>query len=79
MTKQGSIKQVGIVEEALPDAKFRVKTADGLSVLTSLSGKMRKNYIKIMVGDEVDIEVSPYDLFRGRITYRHRKTQKTND
>lgn len=78
MTKQGSIKQTGIVEEALPDSKFRVKSADGLSVLVSLSGKMRKNYIKIMVGDEVDMEVSPYDLFRGRITYRHRKPPRIN-
>lgn len=73
MAKQGSIKQVGTVEEALPDAKFRVRSEDGLNVLVSLSGKMRKNYIKIMIGDVVDIEVSSYDLYRGRIVYRHRK------
>lgn len=71
MSKQESIKQVGTVEEALPDAKFRVKSVNGLSILVSLSGKMRKNYIKILLGDVVDVEVSPYDLHRGRIVFRH--------
>lgn len=76
MTKQESIQLIGTVEEALPDAKFRVRSQDGLEVLVALSGKMRKNYIKIMIGDVVDIEVSPYGLDRGRIIYRHRKSQK---
>lgn len=76
MTKQVSIQQKGVVEESLPNAQFRVRTSEGLLVLAVLSGKMRKNFIKILLGDEVDIEVSPYDLFRGRIIYRYRKGEK---
>jgi translation initiation factor IF-1 len=61
------------VEEALPATQFRVKLDNGHSVLAYLSGKMRKNYIRILRGDRVRVELSPYDLTRGRITYRHRK------
>lgn len=64
------IKVEGIVEEALPGASFRVKTADGKEVLAHLSGKMRMFYIKILPGDRVIMEMTPYDDKRGRITRR---------
>ena len=62
----------GKVEEALPNAMFRVKCDNALSVLATISGRIRKNYVRILPGDRVTIEVSPYDPSRGRITYRHR-------
>ena len=64
------IKVEGIVEEALPGASFRVKIADGKEVLAHLSGKMRMYYIKILPGDRVTMEMTPYDDRRGRITRR---------
>ncbi len=64
------IKVEGIVEEALPGASFRVKIADGKEVLAHLSGKMRMYYIKILPGDRVTMEMTPYDDKRGRITRR---------
>lgn len=64
------IKVEGVVEEALPGASFRVKTADGKEVLAHLSGKMRMFYIKILPGDRVIMEMTPYDDKRGRITRR---------
>ena len=64
------IKVEGIVEEALPGASFRVKMADGKEVLAHLSGKMRMYYIKILPGDRVTMEMTPYDDKRGRITRR---------
>jgi len=64
------IKVNGVVEEALPGASFRVKTADGKEVLAHLSGKMRMNYIKILPGDRVIMEMTPYDDRRGRIVRR---------
>ena len=70
MAKQPSIKLDGIIQEALPNATFQVKLENGHVVLAHISGKMRMNYIKILPGDKVSIEVSPYDLSRGRITYR---------
>jgi len=62
----------GVVVEKLPNATFRVKIddTDGHLVLAHVSGKMRKNYIKMVIGDKVKVEVTPYDLYRGRITYR---------
>jgi translation initiation factor IF-1 len=62
----------GVVIEALPNATFRVQIAEGHQILAHLSGKMRKNFIKVLPGDKVTVELSPYDLTKGRITYRHR-------
>jgi translation initiation factor IF-1 len=62
----------GIVEEALPNAMFRVKCDNGMQVLATISGRMRKHYIKILPGDRVTVEVSPYDPTRGRVTYRQK-------
>lgn len=70
MAKQPSIKLDGIIQEALPNATFQVKLENGHIVLAHISGKMRMNYIKILPGDKVSIEVSPYDLSKGRIIYR---------
>lgn len=72
--KEGMIKAQGVVIEALPNTTFRVELDNGMEVLAYLSGKMRKYYIKVLLGDRVDVELSPYDLTRGRITYRHRAT-----
>jgi translation initiation factor IF-1 len=60
----------GTIEEALPNAMFRVSLQNGHKVLAHISGKMRKHFIKILPGDNVKVELSPYDLTRGRITYR---------
>ena len=62
----------GVVQEALPNAMFRVKCDNGLVVLATISGRMRQFYIRILPGDRVTVEVSPYDPSRGRITYRHK-------
>ena len=71
--KEGVIEVDGIVNESLPNAMFRVELENGHKVLAHVSGKMRKNFIKILPGDAVKVELSPYDLTRGRITYRKRK------
>ncbi|GAB4505678.1 MAG: translation initiation factor IF-1 [Anaerolineales bacterium] len=74
MAKDDSkIKVEGTVIEALPGTQFRVRLDNGHEVLAYLSGKMRKYYIRILLGDRVAVEMSPYDLTRGRITFRHRK------
>jgi len=70
MPKEDAIEVDGVVEEALPNAMFRVKLENGHGVLAHISGKMRKFYIRILPGDRVKCELSPYDLTRGRITYR---------
>jgi translation initiation factor IF-1 len=73
MTKQDEeIEMEGEITEALPSTMFRVQLEGGPSVLATISGKMRKHYIRILPGDKVKVELSPYDLTRGRITYRHR-------
>ena len=64
------IEMQGAVTEVLPDTNFRVKLENGHEVLAYISGRMRKNYIRILEGDKVTVELSPYDLRRGRITYR---------
>ena len=69
-TKKEAIEVEGTVVESLPNAMFRVKLANGHKVLAHISGRMRVHYIKILLGDRVLIELSPYDLTRGRITYR---------
>ncbi len=70
MVHQGAIETTGQVIEALPNTLFRVKLSDGRVILCHLSGKMRINYIKIMPGDNVKVETTPYDNTRGRITFR---------
>jgi len=70
MTKKETIEVEGVVAESLPNAMFRVELANGHKVLAHISGKMRVNYIRILPGDRVLIELSPYDLTRGRVTYR---------
>ena len=70
MAKEDAIEMEGTVEEALPNAMFRVKLDNGHVVLAHISGRMRKFFIRILPGDKVTVELSPYDLTRGRITYR---------
>ena len=70
MAKQAAIEQDGTIVEALSNAMFRVELENGHEVLAHISGKMRKFYIRILPGDRVKVELSPYDLTRGRITYR---------
>jgi translation initiation factor IF-1 len=70
MAKKESIEVEGTVLEALPNANFRVELANGHKVLAHISGKMRVHYIRILPGDRVLVELSPYDLSRGRVTYR---------
>ena len=70
MSKEDVIQMQGEIQETLPNATFRVKLENGHVVLGHISGKMRMNYIKILPGDKVTVELSPYDLSRGRITYR---------
>lgn len=70
MAHQGSIEMDGIVRESLPNTLFRVELDNGQIVLCHLSGKMRMNYIKILPGDKVKVEMTPYDKAKGRIVYR---------
>ncbi|MGC9521312.1 MAG: translation initiation factor IF-1 [Anaerolineae bacterium] len=77
MTKQEKIEVMGTVTEALKGTKFRVALDNGHEVIGYLSGKMRRYYIRILLGDRVKVELSPYDLNRGRIVYRYkRKTRQ---
>ena len=70
--KEGALELEGTVVEALPNAMFRVELANGHRVLAAISGKMRQHYIRILPQDRVVVELSPYDLTRGRIVYRHK-------
>ena len=70
MSKEDSIEMQGTILETLPNTMFRVELENGHKVLATISGKIRKNYIRILPGDRVQVEMSPYDLTRGRITYR---------
>ena len=72
MTKEGSIEFEGIVKELLPNAMFKVKLDNGHEVLAHTSGKMRKNRIRGLAGYKVTVEMTPYDLTKGRITFRHK-------
>jgi len=72
MAKQSSIDQDGIIMEALSNAMFRVELENGHQVIAHISGKMRMNYIKILPGDKVKMEMSPYDLTKARIVYRYK-------
>ncbi len=72
MAKEKLIKVDGIIKENLPNASFRVVLENGHEVLAHVSGKMRMHFIKILPGDKVSLELSPYDLTKGRITYRYK-------
>lgn len=72
MAKQASIEQDGKIVEALSNAMFRVELENGHQLVAHISGKMRMNYIKILPGDKVKLEMSPYDLTKGRIVYRYK-------
>jgi len=72
MSKEESIEVEGTVLEPLPNAMFRVELDNGHKILAHVSGKMRMHFIRILVGDKVNVQLSPYDLTRGRITYRHK-------
>ena len=72
LSKQDLIEMEGTVTESLPNAMFRVDLDNGFNVLAHISGKIRRNYIKILPGDRVKVELTPYDLTKGRITYRLR-------
>jgi translation initiation factor IF-1 len=73
MAKEDSIEVQGTVLETLPNAMFRVEMENGHKILAHISGKMRMHFIKILPGDKVTVELTPYDLTRGRITYRFKK------
>ncbi|MBN8568176.1 MAG: translation initiation factor IF-1 [Ignavibacteria bacterium] len=72
MSKQDAIKVDGVITEILPNTAFKVKLENGHEILAHISGKMRMNYIRILQGDKVTVELSPYDLTKGRITYRYK-------
>ncbi len=72
MSKSGVIEVEGVIIDALPNTTFRVQLENGHEILAHSSGKMRMNYIRILPGDKVKVELSPYDLTRGRITYRYK-------
>ena len=72
MAKQEGVKVDGVVIESLPNATFKVKLANGLEVIAHVSGKMRMHFIKILPGDKVQVELSPYDVTKGRIIYRYK-------
>ena len=72
MAKQANIEQDGTITEALSNAMFRVELENGHEIIAHISGKMRMNYIKILPGDKVKVELSPYDLTKWRITYRYK-------
>ena len=72
MGKQDVIEIEGVVEDTLPNAMFKVELKNGHEILAHVSGKIRMHYIRILPGDRVTVEISPYDLTRGRITFRHK-------
>jgi translation initiation factor IF-1 len=72
VAKQEAIQLEGVINEVLPNATFRVELENDHEILAHLSGKMRKHYIRVLEGDRVTVEVSPYDLTRGRVTYRYK-------
>ena len=72
MPKQSAIEQEGVIIETLPNAMFKVELENGHVIIAHISGKMRMNYIKILPGDKVRVEMSPYDLTKGRISFRYK-------
>ena len=71
MAKEEQIEMDGVVVDTLPNTMFRVELENGHTVTAHISGQMRKNYIRILTGDEVKVEITPYDLSKGRITFRN--------
>ncbi len=74
MAKEDTIEMEGMVDEVLPDTRFRVTLDNGHSIVAYMSGKMRKHRIRILAGDKVSLEMTPYDLTKGRINFRHKDT-----
>lgn len=72
MAKEELIEMSGVVDETLPDSRFRVTLENGHKIIAYASGRMQKNFIRILAGDKVSLELSPYDLSKGRITFRHK-------
>ena len=72
MPKQSAIEQEGVIVETLPNAMFKVELENGHVIIAHISGKMRMNYIKILPGDRVKVDMSPYDLTKGRISFRYK-------
>jgi translation initiation factor IF-1 len=70
MTKEDHIEMAGVVVDTLPNTMFRVKLENGHTIIAHISGRMRKNYIRILTGDKVKVELTPYDLTKGRIIFR---------
>jgi translation initiation factor IF-1 len=75
LSKEDVIEVEGIVKEALPNAQFKVELQNGHIILAHISGKLRMNFIRILPGDKVTVQISPYDLTRGRITWRSKSTK----
>lgn len=75
MSKEDVIEMMGQVTEVLPDSRFRVDLENGHKLIAYTAGKMRQHHIRILAGDKVSIEISPYDLSKGRITFRHLETR----
>jgi translation initiation factor IF-1 len=72
VAKEDTIEMEGVVQEVLPDTRFRVEMSNGHAIIAYLAGKMRKHRIRILAGDKVSLELTPYDLTKGRITFRHK-------
>ena len=72
MAKEDVIKMTGVVDEVLPSAMFRVRLENDHTIITTLGGKLRQNNIRVLLGDNVDVEMSPYDMNRGRIVFRNK-------
>ena len=77
MAKEDNIEMQGTILETLPNTTFRVELENGHIVIAHISGKMRKNYIRILTGDKVTVQMTPYDLTKGRITFRYKDKQGT--
>lgn len=75
MAKEELLEMRGVVEEVLPDSRFRVILENGHTLVAYSAGKMQKHHIRILAGDQVSLELSPYDLSKGRITFRHLETR----
>ena len=75
MAKEDILEMTGVVAEVLPDSRFRVTLDNGHGLIAYSAGKMRKHHIRIIAGDKVSLEISPYDLSKGRITFRHIETR----
>jgi translation initiation factor IF-1 len=74
MSKEDCIEMEGVIVETLPNTTFKVKLENGHVVIAHISGKIRKNYIRILTGDKVTVELTPYDLTKGRIIFRHKES-----